>query len=121
LRYILTVVNKLLREVNFCRNVVVNRGDQLLDGGGAVGIQVLHDTINLEYLALEVELSSDVHALEEVQAEGVELLEPRRFFGLLVPQQALEPVELGLQLLHITICFDDPRRVLLYLSKHLHV
>lgn len=88
-------------------------------GQDLVSAEVLEDGVDGEHFAGDVHLPGDVHALEEVQAEGVDVLEVARLLALPVPQHALEPGQLGLQQGDIPVGPSDVRAVVFHLPHHL--
>lgn len=81
--------------------------------------EVLEDGVDGEYLAGDVHFLGDVHALEEVEAEGVDVLEVAGLLALPIPQHALEPGQLVLQQGDVPVGPGDIGAVVFDLPHHL--
>ena len=103
LRVVLTVVEEggdsfCNRRVYFVLYVGLDVGNYVLKREPLFLGQVLHDRVELEYVAGHVNLDCYVDAFEEVVAEGEEVLEGGYLPRPAVPEDHLEPLDLSLQL-----------------------
>ena len=108
------------RWVYFVLDVGLDVGNYVLKRKPFFLGQVLHDWVELEYVAGHVNLDGDVNALEEIVAEGEEVLEGGHLPRPAVPKNHLKPLYLCLQLRDVPVCLHYLVTVVLYLPHHLN-
>lgn len=106
--------------VDAAADVGLHVEEDFVQGQDSILFEVLDDGVDLEDLAVDVDLPRDVYSLEEVQAEAIDVFQIVDLLLSPVPQDALVPASLRLQQRNIPVGLRQVARAIFDLPQHLN-